>query len=365
MNRDASFSSRVFSSALSQLAAYKAPPPRPDAVKLDAMENPYALPDDLRHAWLEHLRQVDFNRYPDADASSLKQALVQRFPMPEGWDVLLGNGSDEIIQMLCLAVARPGAAVMAPDPSFVMYRHLAVACQLRFCPVPLDDNFQLDAEGFVAAIRQERPPLIFIAQPNNPTGNLFDVDAVRSICAAATGLVVIDEAYIAFAGGDSLSIAKEFDNVVLMRTLSKWGLAGLRLGFLQGPAELLAQLDKLRLPYNVNVLTQASVEFALQHAHVFDQQVEILRQQRCVLAETLALMPGTEVFPSAANFLLVRQSSQQAQSVLQALNDADVLIKNLDAGHPALKGCLRPSVGTPEENQRLLEVWQQAVKATA
>ena len=363
MSSSSAFSSRVFSPALAQLAAYKAPPPRPDAVKLDAMENPYALPDDLRQAWLEHLRQVDFNRYPDAAAASLKQALLQRFPMPQNWDLLLGNGSDEIIQMLCLAVARPGAAVMAPDPSFVMYRHLAVACQLRFCPVPLDEQFQLDAEGFVAAIRQEQPPLIFLAQPNNPTGNLFDEAAVRAICAAAPGLVVIDEAYIAFAGSDSLAIAEEFDNVVLMRTLSKWGLAGLRLGFLQGPSELLAELDKLRLPYNVNVLTQASVEFALQHAPVFDQQVEILREQRSVVAQALAELPGTEVFPSAANFLLVRQSSQQAQSVLQALSQADVLIKNLDSGHPALRGCLRPSIGTPQENQRMLDVWSAALQA--
>ncbi len=361
MSRDQSFSSRVFSSALSQLAAYRAPAPRPDAVKLDAMENPYALPDELRDAWLAHLRRVDFNRYPDASAACLKHALLQRFPMPDGWDVLLGNGSDEIIQMLCMAVARPGAAVMAPDPSFVMYRHLAVACQLRFCPVPLTANFELDADGFVAAIRQERPPLIFLAQPNNPTGNLFDPAALRAICAAATGLVVIDEAYIAFAGGDSLAIAQEFDNVVLMRTLSKWGLAGLRLGFLQGPAELLAELDKLRLPYNVNVLTQASVEFALQHGSVFDDQVELLCEQRGLLAEALAALPGTQVFPSAANFLLVRQSAAQAAQVLQALSEADVLIKNLDGGHPALAGCLRPSVGTPAENERLLDVWQNVV----
>lgn len=361
MSRSNDFNTRVFSSALSQLRAYQAPPPRPDAVKLDAMENPYTLSDELREAWLDHLRQVDFNRYPDAAATGLKQALLQRFPMPDGWDVLLGNGSDEIIQMLCLAVARPGAAVMAPDPSFVMYRHLAVACHLRFCPVPLDDNFELDADGFVAAIRQERPPLIFLAQPNNPTGNLFDPDAVRRICAAATGLVVIDEAYIAFAGGDSLALAQEFDNVVLMRTLSKWGLAGLRLGFLQGPSDLLAQLDKLRLPYNVNVLTQASVAFALEHGHAFDEQVRHLCEQRELLAQALAQLPGTQVFPSAANFLLVRQSQEQAQHVLQTLNQADVLIKNLDAGHPALRGCLRPSIGTPEQNQQLIGLWQQAV----
>lgn len=352
---------RVFAASLSQLAAYQAPPPRPEAIKLDAMENPYALPDELRDAWLAHLRTVDFNRYPDAAAVELKQALQTRFPMPADWQMLLGNGSDEIIQMLCLAVARPGAAVMAPDPSFVMYRHLAIACQLRYCPVPLTADFELDTEGFLAAMRQEQPPLVFLAQPNNPTGNRFDADSIEAICAAAPGLVVIDEAYIAFAGGDSLEIARRHDHVLLMRTLSKWGLAGLRLGFLQGPQAILAELDKLRLPYNINVLTQASASFALAHGEVFDQQVEILCTERERLAQALAALPDTQVFPSAANFLLVRQPPAQAVRVLAALNAADVLIKNLDGGHPALAGCLRPSVGTPAENQRLLELWQAAI----
>ena len=347
----------VFAPALDQLKAYQAPPPRPDATKLDAMENPYALPADLRQAWLERLAQVDFNRYPDATAAPLKRALTQRFAMPSSWDMLLGNGSDEIIQMLCLAVARPGAVVMAPDPSFVMYRHLALACNLRFVPVPLDDQFQLDTDAFLAALQREQPALVFIAQPNNPTGNRFDEDAVRAICAAAPGLVVIDEAYLAFAGGDSLALASAFDHVLLMRTLSKWGLAGLRLGFIQGRKALIDELDKLRLPYNINVLTQASVEFALANSSAFDRQVEVLCAERTRMAEALDALPGTRVFPSAANFLLVQQSPEQGRAVLDALSQADILIKNLDAGHPALVGCLRPSIGTPEQNTRLIEVW--------
>lgn len=352
----------VLAPSLSQLRAYRAPPPRPDAVKLDAMENPYALPDDLREAWLDHLRTVDFNRYPDAAAVDLKAGLLQRFPMPDDWDVLLGNGSDEIIQLLCMAVARPGAAVMAPDPSFVMYRHLAVACQLRYCPVPLTQEFQLDGEGFLAAIRQEKPALIFIAQPNNPTGTRFEPELIEAICAEAPGILVLDEAYIAFAGGDSMQIASRHDHVVLMRTLSKWGLAGLRLGFLQGPAELVAELDKLRLPYNVNILTQASASFALANSEVFDQQVDIICQQRAEMAQALSALPNTRVFPSAANFLLVQQPADQAATVVAALSAGGVLIKNLHGSHPALEGCLRPSIGTPEENQQLLSLWQSAIR---
>ena len=342
---------------LKHLKAYQAPPPRPDATKLDAMENPYALPLELRQAWLKHLSQVDFNRYPDASAARLKAALQERFAMPQAWRMLLGNGSDEIIQMLCLAVARPGAVVMAPDPSFVMYRHLALACNLRFVAVPLDDQFELDAQQFIAAMQAEKPALVFLAQPNNPTGNRFDEQAIRAICAAAPGLVVIDEAYIAFAGGDSLALAREFDNVLLMRTLSKWGLAGLRLGFIQGPAKWIDELDKLRLPYNINVLTQASAEFALNHAQAFDTQIEVLCAEREKLAGALAALRDTTVYPSAANFLLVRQPVEQARAVLEALSQAGILIKNLDGANPALAGCLRPSIGTPEQNQHLLKVW--------
>lgn len=351
----------ILAANLAQLSAYQAPPPAPGAIKLDAMENPYPLPEDLRAAWLDCLAQVAFNRYPDAAALELTAALSARFSMPEGWRMLLGNGSDEIIQMLCLAVARPGAVVMAPDPSFVMYRHLALACNLQFVAVPLAADFSLDEAAFMAAMQAHQPALIFIAQPNNPTGNAFDEAAIRRICAAAPGLVVIDEAYLAFADTDSLSLAREFEHVLLMRTLSKWGLAGLRLGFLQGPSAWLAQIDKLRLPYNINVLTQASVHFALAHAEVFDAQVEILRQERARVAAALAVLPGTEVFPSAANFLLCRQSEAQAARVLAALREGGVLIKNLSGGHPALRGCLRPSIGTPEENDRLLAIWSNAV----
>ncbi len=343
---------------LARLSAYKAPPPR-SGIKLDAMENPYVLPPDLRAAWLERLRSVDFNRYPDAGAAALKAGLSRRFPAPPGWELLLGNGSDEIIQLLCLAVARPGAVVMAPEPSFVMYRHLALACGLRFVGVPLTDEFALDTQAFLDAMAREQPALIFLAQPNNPTGNGFDPQALRDICEAAPGLVVIDEAYIAFAQADCGALAAEFEHVLLMRTLSKWGLAGLRLGFLQGPARWLDEVDKLRLPYNVNVLTQASVAFALEHAAVFDEQVQRLIAERQRLALALAELPDTRVYPSQANFLLVRQAPALAQRLWQGLADAGVMIKLLDGAHPALAGCLRPSVGLPEENDRMLALWRQ------
>ena len=346
--------------ALAQLAAYRAPPPRRGS-KLDAMENPYALPEELRPALAERLAAVEFNRYPDAGGGALKAALAGRFAFPPGWELLLGNGSDELIQLLCLAVARPGAVVMAPEPSFVMYRHLALACGLKFVGVPLAEDFSLDVAAFTAAIDQHAPDLIFLAQPNNPTGNLFAEDALAAVCARAPGWVVIDEAYLAYAGADSAALAAAAERVLLLRTLSKWGLAGLRLGYLAGPQAALAELEKLRLPYNINVLTEAAVLFALEHGEVFDGQVAQLCQERGRVAAALAALPGTTVYPSAANFLLVRQAPAQAALVLAALSAENIWIKNLDGAHPALSGCLRPSLGTPAENDRLLAVWRSAV----
>lgn len=354
-----------FAPQLQKLQAYVAPAPSTNTarqIKLDAMENPYPIPEKLKQAWLQRMSRVAFNRYPDAAALELKAALAGAFPTPNNWPFLLGNGSDEIIQMLCMAVAKPGACVMAPDPSFVMYKHLAVACGVDFHAVPLQDDFSLDRAAFLAAIEQHQPALIFIAQPNNPTGNAFAVEDVEDICAAATGLVVLDEAYIPYADGDSTALAARHEGVLLMRTLSKWGLAGLRLGFLQGPEKYLAELEKLRLPYNINVLTQETAVFALEHPDVFGEQIQILRAERELLIAALAELPGTQVYPSATNFLLVRQSPEQAAKVFQALQAAGLLIKNLSGGHPALQGCLRPSVGTPEENQALVSVWTEALR---
>lgn len=347
---------------LAQLAAYRAPLPRSGS-KLDAMENPYGLPAELQPAWAQRLAQVAMHRYPDAAARELSTALQSRLNLPTDWSLMLGNGSDELIQLLCLAVARPGAVVLAPDPSFVMYRHLALACSLRFEGVPLQADFSLDLGAFLATIERTQPALIFLAQPNNPTGNLFAIEAITAICEAAPGWVVLDEAYVAYAGGDASALAQRYERVLVLRTLSKWGLAGLRLGYLLGPSHWLAEIDKLRLPYNVNVLSQAAGLFALEHAAVFDQQVAEICQQRAWLAQALAQLPATTVFPSAANFLLVRQSSVQAQKVYAALAAEQIWIKNLDGAHPALQGCLRPSLGTPQENQQLVAVWRDCLAA--
>ncbi len=341
---------------LARLRAYPVPAAA-GLIKLDAMENPYSLPAELREAWLRRLRDVALNRYPDAGAVALRHALMGMQPLPASWELLLGNGSDELILLLCMAVARPGAVVLAPEPSFVMYRHLAIACGLEFVGVPLKPDFSLDRAAMLAAIAEHRPSLIFLAQPNNPTANVLAWPDLEAICDAAPGLTVIDEAYVPYADADALALAARRERVLVLRTLSKWGLAGLRLGYLLGAGHWLAEIEKLRLPYNINSLTQISALFALEQRAAFDAQIARIRAERSRLAAELALIPGTTVFPSATNFLLCRVGPGMAPALFSGLREAGVLIKCLDGAHPLLEDCLRPTVGRPEENDALLHEW--------
>lgn len=335
--------------AVRGLSAYPVTPAG-DCIKLDAMENPYGLPPALREEWLEALRDAALNRYPDASAAPLKDCLRRAFDIPAGASILLGNGSDEIIQMIQMALGGP---VLAPVPTFVMYESAARFVDAEFLGVPLDESFALDGDAMAAAIERHRPAVIFLAWPNNPTGNLFDERAVRRVIDAAPGLVVIDEAYHAFAGRTLMHYVAERPNVLVMRTLSKVGLAGLRLGFAAADPAWIDELEKVRMPYNVGVLTQKSVAFALDHLDVFTEQAARIKTERRRVADALEAA-GYRCFPSDTNFILFHCVERDPGEVFQALLDGGVLIKNLDGSHRALAGCLRVSIGTPEENDRFL-----------
>jgi len=335
------------------LSAYHVPPAS-GLLKLDAMENPYQWPAELKQQWLEILSQVGINRYPDPGAAAVKAGLRQLMGIGEQYDLLLGNGSDEIIQLLALAMTAPGRTILAPEPSFVMYRMIATFVGMEYVGVPLDAEFDLDLDAMLAAVRSHQPALIFLAQPNNPTGNLFSVAKIRAIIEAADGLVVVDEAYTAFTDADSLALLDEYPNLVIMRTLSKVGLAGLRLGLLIGHPAWLGELDKLRLPYNINVLTQASAVFALANFAVLKAQTQQLREDRGLLAAALAQIDGLQLWPSEANFVLVRTPAGRARAIFEGLKRDGILIKLLDGSHPALRDCLRLTVSSGSDNQRLL-----------
>ncbi len=337
--------------AVRDLQAY-AVPDADGLVKLDAMENPYPWPPAMRAEWLDLLRTVTVNRYPDPRARNLRRRLREYMDIPEELGLLLGNGSDELIQLLQLAVGGSGRTVLAPEPSFVMYRLIAAATGSQYVGIPLNGDFDLDAEAMISAVQNHQPAVVFIAYPNNPTANLFDRDALEALIAQAPGLVVMDEAYHPFANRSFLRHPATQRNLLVMRTISKLGLAGLRLGLLAGARPWIGELEKLRLPYNINTLTQISAEFALSNEAVFSEQVAKICAERERVSVRLAELPGVTVYPSATNFLLFR--CRNADRIFAGLLERGVLLKNLHRPDTPLSGCLRVTVGSQEENDFFL-----------
>jgi histidinol-phosphate aminotransferase len=325
-------------------------------VKLDAMENPYPLPEHLQRELAERLSRVALNRYPEPNPRALRELITRKMRVPAGMALLLGNGSDDLIQILTLALARPGAALMFPSPTFVMYSMNAVFSRMRAVPVALREDFSFDADAFIARMREEQPALVFLAYPNNPTGVLYPEADVLRVIEAAPGLVVLDEAYHVFARTSFMDRLPRHSNLLVLRTVSKLGLAGIRLGYLAGWPEWIGELNKVRQVYNVNVLTQAAATFMLEHLDVLEAQADEIRAERAKLHAALSAMPGLTVFPSAANFFLVRTAD--AARSYEALKRQGVLVRNL---HPGLANCLRVTVGTPAENRILLNALKQAL----
>lgn len=329
-------------------------------VKLDAMENPYGWPAKLKAEWCEALKSVALNRYPDPEARALCARLRTALEVPKDSGLMLGNGSDELIQIILMSLAQKNAVALAPVPTFVMYDLIATFAGVKFIGVPLGQDFALDTPAMLDAITRHQPAVVFLAWPNNPTGNLFDAAAVEEVIRRAPGLVVVDEAYHAFCQQSFMDRLGLYDNLLVLRTLSKQGLAGLRLGVLAGAPAWLDEFNKLRLPYNIGSLVQASAEFALKHQPVLDEQAANIRRDRERLFNELQDLP-VHVWPSAANFILFRPERKPAAAVFATLTEQKVLIKNLDGSHPMLAGCLRVTVGTPEENARLLDVLKQTL----
>lgn len=330
-------------------------------IKLDAMENPYGWPEAVQQAWLEHLKDCPMNRYPDPEAKALADALRQTNAIPEQSGLLLGNGSDEIIQILQMALA-PDSLVLAPEPGFVMYKQVALSLGLRYHGVPLRaDDFALDMPAMLKAIDSHQPALIFLAYPNNPTGNLFAAADIETILNAATGLVVVDEAYAPFADASFMSALPSHQNLLVMRTVSKLGLAGLRLGFLAGNPEILEQLNKVRLPYNINCLTQETARFALQHQQFLLEQTQCIRQQRGEMLAALQQLNEVKTYPSSANFVLFKTLNKPATEIFACLKEQGILIKNLSSQGGMLENCLRVTIGKPEENAAFLAALQKAL----
>ena len=322
-------------------------------VKLDAMENPHRLPHELRAELGRRLGEVALNRYPGERVNELRGALKQYADVPEGCDLMLGNGSDELISLLAMACDVPGATILAPLPGFVMYAMSAQLQGLKFVGVDLTPDFELDEAAMLQAIAQHQPAIIYLAYPNNPTANLWDDAVIEKIVQAAPGLVVIDEAYQPFASRSYIGRLARHEHVLLMRTMSKFGLAGARIGYMIGNARLVAEIDKVRPPYNISVLNTEAALFALEHEAVFARQAQEIREQRERIQAELARLPGVKSWRSDANMVLVRVPD--APRTFEGLKARGVLVKNVSKMHPLLANCLRLTVGTPDENTQLLD----------
>lgn len=336
----------------------------PDAgnmVKLDSMENPYGLPESIKATLGQRLSDVALNRYPVPSYSILKQKISQQFGVPAGFDVILGNGSDELISMLSVACAKPNSTVLAPVPTFVMYAISAQLAGLHFVGVPLQADLYLDLPAMLAAIKEYRPSLVYLANPNNPTGSWFEQEQIVQIIHAMTdiGLVVVDEAYEPFAPGTIMSRLPEFANLVVVRTVSKLGLAGLRLGYMSASNALLAEFEKVRPPYNINVLTVTAMEFLLDHMTLFNEQANQICQQRSELVSALQKLPNVYVFPTSANFVLIKlmNEAKSAEQLFHQLCERQILVKNVSKMHTLLDNCLRVTVSTPAENQLFIDAF--------
>jgi histidinol-phosphate aminotransferase len=352
----------VFRQDVRSMHAY-AIQPSAGLIKLDAMENPFRLPAALQEELGQRLGRVAINRYPTTCVGDVVAALAHYVALPAGCKLMLGNGSDELISLLAMACDLPGAAILAPLPGFVMYEMSARLQGLKFIGVPLTASFELDEAALLAAIESHRPALTYIAYPNNPTANLFDERIVERVVAAVgaqRGLVVFDEAYQPFSSRTWIPKVGSLPHVLVLRTLSKFGLAGVRLGYLAGPAALIDEVDKVRPPYNIGALNAEATLFALEHADEFARQAALLRDERGRLQKELAATPGVTPFPSDANMILARVAN--AATVFQGMKERGVLVKNVEAMHPLLAGCLRLTVGTPEENTLMMSALRASLR---
>ena len=336
--------------------------PSAGLVKLDAMENPFALPPALQAALGERLGRAALNRYPQASVAALAEELTAWVGMPAGCRLMLGNGSDELIDLLSVACDVPGATILAPLPGFVMYEMSARLRGLAFVGVPLTAEFELDEAAMLAAIERHRPAITYLAYPNNPTANLWDdavIDRIVAAVGAQQGLVVFDEAYQPFAARSRLGSLVQHEHVLVLRTLSKFGLAGVRIGYLCGHAALIDEIDKVRPPYNISVLNAECARFALEHADEYARQAALIKAERARLQTALAALPGGRAFPSEANMILVRVPD--SRRAFEGLKARGVLVKHIAGLHPLLANCLRLTVGTADENAKMIAALKESL----
>ncbi len=334
-----------------------------DFIKLDAMESPYELPNHVMAEIANSIKKISLNRYPVSSGKpieELKSAIRESFEIPDEAEMIFGNGSDELISLIIQSCCSPGDFIISPWPSFIYFEIAAKIHHTVLVKVSLQQDLQIDLLAMLKAIREFKPKVIFLALPNNPTGGLWSRDTVIEILNQAPGLVVLDEAYQAFTKQTWMQDIMQFDNVLILRTLSKIGFAGLRFGYLTGPAQWLEQINKVRPPYNMSTLTQTVLSTVLNHRSFINVHISAILNARNWLISSLRRLSGLYIFPTYGNFVLVRFSQEiNADEIYIFLRKKNILVRNFSKYHPLLDNCLRISVGTSEDNALFIKVLEE------
>lgn len=329
-------------------------------IKLDAMENPFDLGANFKISNLSS-GLVNLNRYPDANSKNLRNQLQKKYNLNSQKDVIIGNGSDELIQLICLAFLKIENTVLCPSPSFSMYKSISKVIGLNFEEVPLKEDFSLDINLMLNKIDEFDPAIIFLAYPNNPTGNLWSKEDIISIIKKSNGVVVIDEAYGDFSGSSFIESLNNYENLLIMKTFSKIGLAGIRLGYLFGDKCIIENINKLRLPFNINSLSQKISELAIENNQHLEIQINEICELRDKLLKNMKEINEIRVFESKTNFVLFKALSGTADDIFKSLLSDKILIKNM-TNAPGLKNCLRVTVGSENENKLFIQSLKNAIK---
>ncbi len=326
-----------------------------DGIKLHANENPYPPSPELLNKIFQRLDELQLNRYPDPDCKDLKKAIANRTGVAME-QIIIGNGSDELIQYLMQVLCGEGETIAFPDPTFAMYGITAQCLGLNPVSFPLNDSWDFTASSALKVLAEQKARIVFISYPNNPTGNCFSAQEIQQVIEQFKGIVVLDEAYHDFAGKTFLKQMEKHNNLVILRSLSKIGLAGLRVGYGIFPTLLAQQVNKVRLPYNSNSLSQWVAKELLNDFSPVQNQIHSILEERDRLMDELSKLPAITAYPSNSNFILFQVSKD---GVFDQLKENGILVRNLSS-HPRLKNCLRVTIGTKQENDQFLIQLQKA-----
>ena len=322
-------------------------------IKLDGNESPFEVIPEIRNEIDKKLLTVQLNRYPDPNVAELKKIVSSFYELPEE-NVLFGNGSDELIQILIETFTGKSAAVLVPRPTFSMYRLTSQLLNKAVIEIDLEENFDINLEAILMNIEQKDPDLFFFPTPNNPTGNSFSKEKIIKILSSTNGLVVVDEAYFDYHGETFIPYLRDFQNLVVLRTMSKIGFASIRLGILMADPSLVSELNKARLPYNINSLTQVIAEAAFSNYSLLEANFSKIIEEKKLMYDELGKLPGITVYPSDANFFLIKVPD--ADEYFAELLNRGILVRNFN-GSPGLDNCLRVTIGTPYENSEFIKAF--------